>query len=278
MGLVKLTFNGSLNIAQHDASFNRYLIGGQNGVIKGLGEEIKASVGSDGIVFKDGYVIGHGRRVYIEKETRVNVDADGNKKGRISVFIDAVNETAELVKHEIPITSAPTELPAISINSDTYECPLCYYETTASKIKITSGIKDFVETHTDILERRLKQIKEELLANQNSNQNSNQNNNQGGNQPSPIGLRTDKLTPKNMGATTQVNLGGNQSKYKNGILSFSVGKSFVSIPMAALGSASFAIHTFDNTVVSGSIEKLGPMIMIGHRDAKYAPKKVYISY
>lgn len=158
MGLIKLTFNDCLNTARHDASFNRYLTNNKNGVIKGLGGEVKARAKVESIVLDDGYVIGHGRRVYIEKGTSIDINLVGNKKGRISVFIDAKNETAKIEKVEIPISSAPDYLPGIVLSQDSYECPICYYEIKDFKIKITEGVSDFVELPMTLIERTATEI------------------------------------------------------------------------------------------------------------------------
>lgn len=152
MAIIKLTFDGSLNTAKQDAYFNYYLTNKQNGIVKGLGNEVEPTASNGTITFKDGFVSVYGRRVYIENGTSIKISLDSTKCGYVVLKINtAKNEATIETKEGTSLIYPSLSQEDLLANDGIYELALCSYYKTSSSLSISTSENCYVRTFGEIL-------------------------------------------------------------------------------------------------------------------------------
>lgn len=152
MAIIKLTFDGSLNTAKQDAYFNYYLTNKQNGIVKGLGNEVAATASNGTITFKDGFVSIYGRRVYVENGTSIKISLDSTKYGYVVLKVNTAKNEATIETKEGTSLIYPSLAQANLLEDDgIYEQPLCSYYKTSSSLTIHTNDVTYVKTVGELL-------------------------------------------------------------------------------------------------------------------------------
>ena len=153
MAAIKLTFDGSLNTAKQDAFFNYYLTNKQNGIVKGLGSEIKASSANGTITLSDGFVSIYGRRVFIENGSSIKISLDSTKYGYVILSVNTASNEVSIEAKEGTSSAYPSLTQTDLLNEDgIFELALCsYYKTTSSLTIGTAGVT-YVRTIGELLD------------------------------------------------------------------------------------------------------------------------------
>ena len=153
MGAIKLTFDGANNTAKMDALLGAYLTNYQNGIIKGLGNELAYSFSNGKVTFRDGYICVYGRRVYIEDGTTVNINLDSDKYGFVVLNINTATNEVNISTVE-KAGSNPNVTQTNLIKGDgLYQFVMCAYIKSASSIRENSSYsRSYVYTYTKALD------------------------------------------------------------------------------------------------------------------------------
>ncbi len=161
MGLVKLTFDGAMNTAKHDAFVNAFLTNYENGIISGLANNLYYSISNGNVTFRSGYVSVYGRRVFVEEGTTINIALDSNKSGYIVIEINTITNKVDLIKLEATGTY-PSLIQTNLLNEDgIYQLPIfAYTKSTTSLQANTSFVPSYIRTNKS----NLTTTKNEILA------------------------------------------------------------------------------------------------------------------
>lgn len=152
MAIIKLTFDGSLNTAKQDAYFNYYLTNKQNGIVKGLGNEVAATASNGTITFKDGFVSIYGRRVYVENGTSIKISLDSTKYGYVILKVNTAKNEASIETKEGTSLIYPSLTQQNLLDDDgIYEQALCSYYKTSSSLTIHTNDVTYVRTFGEIM-------------------------------------------------------------------------------------------------------------------------------
>ena len=152
MAIIKLTFDGSLNTAKQDAYFNYYLTNQQNGIVKGLGNEVAATASNGTITFKDGFVSIYGRRVYVENGTSIKISLDSTKYGYVILKVNTAKNEATIETKEGTSIVYPALSQSNLLDDDgIYEQALCSYYKTSSSLAINTIGVTYVRTIGELL-------------------------------------------------------------------------------------------------------------------------------
>lgn len=152
MGLIKLTFDGSLNTAKQDAIFNYFLLNKKNGIFKGIGGEIKARTSNGSIYFDDGFVSIYGRRIYIEHNTSVPILMNQTAYGVVVVKVDTASNGVTIITKEGAGETSPSLIQENLLEVDgVFELPICYYYKTTSTLVLNTIGVEYITTNQEDL-------------------------------------------------------------------------------------------------------------------------------
>ncbi len=163
MGLVKLTFDGAMNTAKHDAYINAFTTNYENGIINGLGNNINFSISNGNVTFRSGYVSVYGRRVFVEEGTVVNIALDSSKHGYVVIEINTINNSVNLVKLEA-IGNYPTLTQTnLLVEDGIYQLPIFAYTKSTTSLQANTGYsRPFIYTSKNLISTSKNEIYAEL--------------------------------------------------------------------------------------------------------------------
>lgn len=137
MGVVKITFDGSNVSAKQDADINYHVTGlVPAGIIKGLGDELKATTSNNYIFIQSGYVQIYGRRIYVEANSSVYISLDSTKYGYVVIQVDLSTNTVSLTKVENTSTYPTLTQQNLATSGTIYQMPIARYTKTTTSLTL----------------------------------------------------------------------------------------------------------------------------------------------
>ena len=145
MGVVKITFDGSNVSAKQDADINYHVTGlVPAGIIKGLGDELKATTSNNYIFIQSGYVQIYGRRIYVEANSSVYISLDSTKYGYVVIQVDLSTNTVSLTKVENTSTYPTLTQQNLATSGTIYQMPIARYTKTTTSLTLDTSFSPTV--------------------------------------------------------------------------------------------------------------------------------------